>query len=92
MNDHRNLTMTLIELPIDWFDSPEESATPLTNNDLDPTPLDPGDYSPFWDTEREWIEPHPLMEGYRCSTGWLHVAYQKAPVPDLLDNEPKAGN
>ena len=77
--------MSMIELPVDWFDSPEPSD-PITNNDLDPTPLDPGDYAPFWDIEREWIEPHPDMEGYRCSTGWHHVAYQKPPVPPMLDN------
>jgi len=77
--------MDRLELPVDWFDSPEPPDI-VTNNDLDPTPCDPDDYAPFWDTAREWIEPHPDMEGYRCSSGWLHVAYPKSPVPPMLDN------
>lgn len=48
-----------------------------SNNDLEPTEPEPGDYAPFWDDEREWIEPHPDMMGYRCSAGWDHVPRQR---------------
>lgn len=55
-----------------------------SNNDLGPTPPDFDDYPPIWDTEREWVYPHPLMEGHTCSKGWRHVAYQRRPVESVL--------
>lgn len=70
-----------IELPVDWFDQADDDPWQPSNNDDVPTPEHWADYSPWWDNEREWIEPHPDMLGYRCSAGWRHVAYQRAPVP-----------
>lgn len=70
----------LVELPVEWFDIPDDDPDQAANNDLGPTPADDLDYSPWWDTEREWIEPHPVMDGYTCSTGYRHVRRQRSPV------------
>jgi hypothetical protein len=46
-----------------------------TDNDLDPSGMEPGDhafYSDYWDDP--WGPGcHPDMEGYTCSAGWLHT-------------------
>lgn len=70
----------MIDIPVDWFDQVDDDPWQPSNNDLDPTAEHWADYSPWWDTEREWIEPHPDMQGRRCSAGWHHVTYQRAPV------------
>ena len=67
----------MTEIPVDWFDAPDDLADDITNNDLEPTEQGWDDYSAFWDTAREWIYPHPLMEGYTCSRGVRHVERQK---------------
>lgn len=54
-----------------------------TNNDLGPTPVDDDDYSPWWDTEQEWVYPHPDMEGTVCSGGWQHEPFQHAVVESV---------
>lgn len=51
-----------------------------TNNDLEPSEGHWADYAAFWDVGREWVHPHPDMEGYVCSNGFAHVAYQRSPV------------
>lgn len=69
--------MTDIERLHDWDNFTEWEPT---NNDLPPTEPHPNDYGFFWSM---WVYPHPDMEGYTCSTGWVHKPYRRTPV-DLL--------
>lgn len=86
----------LIELPVDWFDSPEPQEM-FTDNDLEPTGSHPDDYRgpSLW---VEW-EPYPDMHGVTCSTGFTHeprrwkrppvspVGIANVPVPRHWENQ-----